>query len=347
MIKDFNLIMQISCQLDSTRIILVGVSGGPDSLCLLDLLVKAGYPVVAAHLDHNLRVESGQDSEFVRQKALDYHIRFILATADVMGYARAEGITIEEAARQLRYQFLFQQASEVHAQAVLVGHNADDQVETILMHLLRGSGAAGLMGMPYRLLPNAWSQQIPLVRPLLGVFRSEILTYCQENNLQPLEDISNRDVKFLRNRLRHELLPLLETYNPRFREALLRTASVLQAEDSFIIRETDFAWRKCLQQSGTGYVGLSAPLLLDLPLALQRRIVQRAVVRVRARMQDWDFNMIDQALRFLQHPPATRQADLALGLRLLIEADTLWIAGWEADLPHAMWPQLGVIQPTS
>jgi len=347
MIEDIEKILQSDCKLDSTRITLIGVSGGADSLCLLDLLVNAGYPVVAAHLDHNLRAESARDAEFVRQTAQGYPVEFVLGTADVNGYASARGLSIEEAARHLRYRFLFQQASRYHAQAVAVGHNADDQVETIMMHLLRGSGATGLLGMAYHLLPNAWSQEIPLVRPLLDVSRSDILAYCHERQLQPVEDVSNRDVKYFRNRLRIELLPLLETYNPRFREALLRMASVLQADELVLAQVGETAWQNCVQQQGVGFIGMSVEALKDLPLALQRRVVRRAVSILREGMQDQDFRLVEQALSFLNQPPSTRQVDLALGLRLLMEGNTVWVAGWEADLPVSMWPQLGPGEPDS
>ena len=156
------------CLLDSGSAVLVGVSGGPDSLCMLDILRRLDYRLVVAHLDHSLRADSAQEAEQLRHLVEGYSLPFVLERGDVPAYAARHSLSIEEAAREVRYRFLFDQAARCQAPAVAVGHTANDQVETVLMHLLRGSGLAGLRGMSYRSLPNPWSQSIPLVRPLLG-----------------------------------------------------------------------------------------------------------------------------------------------------------------------------------
>ena len=142
-------------------------------------------------------------------------LSFVLGCTDVSALAEEQKLSIEEAARVARYRFLFEQARQLKAQAVAVAHNADDQVETVLMHLLRGAGLGGLKGMPYRAILPVWDEAIPLVRPLLGVWRSEIEVYCRQHSLEPIEDASNQDTTFFRNRLRHQLLPTLQEYNPQ------------------------------------------------------------------------------------------------------------------------------------
>ena len=145
----------------------------------------------------------------------DYGIPCVIKVEDVGAYAKVHGLSVEEAARIVRYRFLFSEAVRREAQAVVVGHTADDQVETVLMHLLRGAGLEGLKGMEAWQVPNAWSKEIALARPLLGMWREETVAYCQEHGLQPVIDQSNFERTYFRNRLRHEVIPMLETHSPR------------------------------------------------------------------------------------------------------------------------------------
>ena len=204
--------LERDCQILPDKQILVGVSGGADSLCLLDILIRLGYPVLVAHFNHLLRPEASDDARAVEGIADMLKVPLVLGEGSANDYAQEHNLSIEESARNLRYRFLFKRAEIHDAKAVAVAHNADDQVETVLMHLLRGAGLDGLTGMPYRALPNPWSETIPLVRPLLGIWRTEIETYCTERELNPVIDRSNIDTTFFRNRLRHELIPELDTY---------------------------------------------------------------------------------------------------------------------------------------
>ena len=154
------------CGLQLRLPLVVGVSGGPDSVCLLDGMHRLGYQAVVAHLNHQLREEAEADAQQVRQLAESLGLPFELESIDVPHFAEAERLSVEEAARIMRYRFLFRQAEKYAAQAVVVAHTADDQVETVLMHLLRGAGLAGLKGMLPRRLPNIWSQKVPPDRPL-------------------------------------------------------------------------------------------------------------------------------------------------------------------------------------
>ncbi len=168
------------CQLHTENCLVVGVSGGPDSLCLLHSLHHLGHQVIAVHVNHGLRPEADKEEQQVKQFADHFGIEFICSHVEVMKFAVHASLSIEEAARNLRYTSLFEQARRSGAHAVVVGHNADDQVETILLHLLRGSGMVGLRGMDYRTLPNQWSQEIPLLRPLLSTWRSEVQDYIAD-----------------------------------------------------------------------------------------------------------------------------------------------------------------------
>ncbi len=339
MLDQLSLILQQDCQLDSAKPVLVGVSGGPDSLCLLDVLDSLDYPVVIAHLNHRLRPEAGDDALAVQRAAVSRGLPFVLAETDVAAYADEHTLSIEEAARTLRYRFLFEQARKHGAQAVAVAHTADDQVETVLMHLLRGSGLAGLRGMPYRALPTAWGGDIPLVRPLLGVWRSEIIAYCEQRGLQPVFDRTNLDTTYYRNRLRHELIPTLESYNPAVRPVVWRMSQTLAGDYAVLEAQVSAAWAGCVAAQSAGAVALKTQSIKTQPLAIQRAIVRRAINLLRPGLRDIGYETIARTLDFVAHPPRTGQRDLAAGLRLLIEGDRMWLAAWEADLPVGDWPQ--------
>lgn len=194
-----NICLRDECFLKPDKPVIVAVSGGPDSLCLLDILHKFSSLLMVAHFNHGLRPESESDARAVRREAEKRSLTFILGEDDVATFAADNRLSIEEAARIRRYRFLFAQAEKYDTQAVAVGHTADDQIETMLMHLLRGSGLSGLKGMPARSSPNAWSAGIPLLRPLISIWREEVLAYCREYDLKPVIDRSNMDTTIYRN----------------------------------------------------------------------------------------------------------------------------------------------------
>lgn len=340
MLEQIKLIVQHNCQLELTKPLVLGVSGGPDSLCLLDVLHQLGFLLVIVHLNHGLRPEAEGDAARVERIASQMGLPFVSRKEDVASYAAANALSLEEAARTIRYRFLFEQARILGAQAVAVAHTADDQVETVLMHFLRGAGLPGLKGMPMRLLPNPWSQAIPLVRPFLMTWREAVLAYCRERGLEPVEDRTNLDPRFTRNRLRHALLPALESYNPGVRQALLRTAQVLAGDDEILEGAIDSAWHICVLDQGEGCIAFDAPVLADQLTGIQRRLVRRAIAILRPGLRDVDFEAIERALAFLSSPSRTSRLDLIAGLALKREGNRLWLHAWEAGLPEAGWPQV-------
>jgi tRNA(Ile)-lysidine synthase len=326
--------------LDSTRIFVVGVSGGPDSLCLLDALHGTGKTVVAAHLNHCLRPEAGVEAEQVRRAAERYGIPFVLKVEDVAAYAQRYSQSIEEAARNVRYRFLFEEARRWEAQAVVVGHTAEDQVETVLMHLLRGSGLDGLKGMETWQLPNAWSKEIALARPLLLFWREDTVAYCQERGLQPVMDHSNLEMTYFRNRLRHALIPALQVYTPNIKEIMLRTAETLRGDQQVIAQVVETAWQTCLRQIGAGFVAFDIENFQSQPVGIKRRLIRKAMDMQRPGLRDIGFETTERALKLSEKATPRGQVDLAAGLRLLVEDKLIWIAAWEADLPMMGWPQV-------
>ena len=329
-----------NCLLDRNRPVLVGVSGGADSLALMDGLHRLGYPMAVAHLDHALRPESAVDAEFVRQKAAEVGVPFVTARVDVGEVAKREKLSIEEAARSVRYAFLFEQARLSNAQAVAVAHHADDQVETVLMHFIRGAALSGLSGMPYRRIIPIWDTKIPLVRPLLALWREDIDAYLQEIGWVPREDLSNADTTYFRNHLRHELIPELVAANPRFKEVVLRMADVLGEEDRCLTGVADAAWEECFIENPADRVVLNLRIFIKLEKALQRRVLRRAVALLRPDLRDVGYDVIERGLAFIADPSASRQMDLAAKLSLVVLGDRLIVKPWSAELPEDDRPLL-------
>lgn len=317
---------------DVTRLLIVGVSGGADSLALLHVLHTVGARLLVCHFNHRLRPEAESDAAHVEHIAGRLGLPFVSESADVAGYAREQGLSLEEAARNLRYRFLFRQARRVGAAAVAVGHTADDQAETVLMHFLRGAGLSGLKGMPPRIVLPVFDPEIPLLRPLLGWTRAQTEAYCRAHDLPYLTDASNADTTYFRNRLRHELLPHLTTYNPQIRQTLAKTALALQGDYELLNELVNSAWKQTLQTAGSDFIALDLARLRAMSPALRRNLFRRAAFALRPGLRDVDFNALERAATL--HP-----ADLTGGLRTLIEGDTLYVMGNDAQLPTP-YPQI-------
>ena len=339
MLPGIDSIFRDQCRLDPARPIVVAVSGGPDSLCLLDLLRQAGYPILVAHFNHKLRENSDIEANAVETLAARLGLPSVVESADVRAFAEEKKLSMEDAARTLRYRFLFAQARERGAQAVAVGHTADDQVETVLMHFLRGAGLNGLKGMPYRSVLSVFNAEIPLVRPLLDVWREETVVYCAGQGLRPHYDPSNDSLNFLRNRIRHLLIPNLETYNPKFREAVWRTAQSLQADHEILIQAVDSAWERAAVSESEGLVIFDSAVLTTFSPGLQRYLFRRAMERILP-LGAVTYAALDRMTSFLSGARSNGILSLGGGLRLMSEAGQIFVAGEKAVLPFERWPQL-------
>lgn len=338
MLEEIAHTLREKCKLDPGATVLVGVSGGPDSLCLAGVLRQAGYRIVLAHFNHRLRPEADREAVAVEELAAHWKVPCTVESGAVREHAAAKNLSIEAAARQLRYRFLFETARRQDAQAVAVGHTADDQVETVLMHFIRGAGMNGLKGMSYRTFLPAFDVEIPVVRPLLDVGRDETVAYCAGHDLQPHYDPSNDSPDFLRNRIRHELIPQLEAYNPRVRDAVLRNARAL-AEDRDLLQDAlQIWWESAIMRIDDDFVMFDAPYLSTQSSNLQRHLIRRAVNCLLPDVET-DYAMLERATDFLSNADKT-QVDLTGGLVLLREQEVLFVTRSGTRLPTEKWPQL-------
>ncbi len=300
--------------------IVVGVSGGADSLALLHILRELRGPDAAntlrvAHLNHGFRGDEAEaDAQFVLGLCEQWGIPCVVGRFDVPAYARTHRMSSEGAARQVRYSFLAD-AALPWATTIAVAHTADDQAETVLMNILRGAGVSGLTGMqslarvpvrPYEPEQAAsqrpiWAASVMVFRPLLSVWRAEIEEYCAQNGLYPRVDATNQELSYRRNRIRHELLPLLQQeYSPAIKERLYTLSQIASGEDKLVEELVDAAWNSsAVQDAARRAVRFGTSEIAALPEALRRRLVRRAIYLLVGTLEGFTFEHIQAALAVL------------------------------------------------
>ncbi len=306
------------------KTLLVAVSGGPDSVCLLHILKNLqstlGIKLHVAHLDHQLRgKESAGDAVYVTEQATKLGIPATIGKRDVLAYQKEHSMSLEEAAREVRSQFLAEVASAIGADRVAVGHTLDDNVETILLHLVRGSGTRGMRGLQPLTQWQLDGKKLIIVRPLLEVRRDETVEYCRHFNLQPHLDSTNLSLAPLRNRVRLELLPLLKKYNPQVIEALLRTARIAGDDINFLEKEVKRLWPRVASQQGETIV-LDKKALLKLHSSLQRYLLRLGIENLVGNLKDIEARHIEELIQALSKP-AGKQIRLPYGLLFTIDYD--------------------------
>jgi tRNA(Ile)-lysidine synthase len=302
--------------------VLVAVSGGADSMALLYMLWQLREPLdlrlCVAHLDHRMRPNAAEDARFVETTAHHLGLRCICETRDVPTFQRQHKLSPEDAARRVRYAFLRATATQLGAGRIAVGHTADDQAETVLLHLLRGSGLRGLAGMP--------PVQGPIVRPLMRVFRADIVDYVQTHRLPFRADPSNDRRQYTRNRIRLELLPTLrQHYNPRLGQALCRTAQLLADDEAALQAMARHHFLAARVAAAPGSVRLQVDALTCLPLALRRRVLREALTEVMGDLQGLTAMHIAAVLALLRSGAGSKRLGLPRGVVVERRYDVLLI----------------------
>jgi tRNA(Ile)-lysidine synthase len=298
--------------------IIVALSGGMDSCALLHLLVnlpELSPKLVVAHVNHKLRgMESDSDEMFVRLLAEKYKIPFEFCRADVAKIAREQGLNLEDAGRRVRKSFLESIRVKYDAKAIALAHHADDQAETVLMRLLRGSGMDGLTGMLFH--------SGNVIRPLLTLRRCEISSYVNTNKIEYREDSSNKNNVFLRNRIRHELLPILNSYNPQICEQLTTTANIIREDNSLLDNQAESLFSQKLQKYDSE-ITFPVSWLLHQPLALRRRIIRKAIEKMNGNLFAISYVHIESVNKIISSDKPNSNICLPHGLRAKREYDKL------------------------
>jgi tRNA(Ile)-lysidine synthase len=302
--------------------LLVAVSGGADSVCLLhilaDLQKELEIKLHIAHLNHQLRgADSDGDAQYVADLAKKLDIPATLEKRDVKSYQQEQRLSLEEAAREVRYSFLAELANSISARRVAAGHTKDDHIETILMHLIRGSGTRGLRGLQPSTLWQSGTASLIIIRPLLEISHRETEEYCQKHRISPRLDASNLSLSPLRNRVRQQLMPLLESYNPAIAEALLRTGCIADDDISFLDEQVTKLWDKVIRHE-KGSLIIDKAAFEPLPSALKRYLLRAAVASLLGSAKDVEMRHIEEMLS-LAEKTAGKKLSLPGGLTFAIE----------------------------
>lgn len=284
-------------KINSTFKIVVAVSGGMDSVALLDILfylsTKYNFEISIAHFNHKIRANSDEDEEFVKNLAQNYNIPFYHSSGKVKEYARKNGMSIEVAARNLRYNFFEKTTRTIKADLLATAHNSDDNIETFFINLLRGSGLTGLSGIPEirQLIKN-----VRIIRPLLNFSKAQIKQYALARNLKWKEDITNTWLEYTRNKVRLELIPFLrEKFNPSIADNIMRITQFLQGADEFITQNIVEFYNIVAENIDNQKVVVKIPLLNTYNRYIQGEIISY-LIKKNFELEHLNFNQIENIL---------------------------------------------------
>jgi tRNA(Ile)-lysidine synthase len=311
--------------------VVVAVSGGADSMALLLALFQLrsiyNMTLIVAHVNHQLRgEEAGQDALFVEQQAARLGLPFHQTCIDVKALQQSSGISVQQAARHLRYRFLYALHQALNVTRIALGHTADDQAETLLMRLVRGSGPAGLAGIP--------AVRLPFIRPLIAVARPAIYSYLQSEQCPWVDDSSNTHMVYLRNRVRLDLLPKLQQYNPQIVGRLNELADMLRADSQVLEQQVDEWALQTLAWQARSRVEISCKLFGLAPVAIQRRLLRRVIEALAASPEAVGFRHLERLRQFIVSGKQGRQCSLPGEIGTERRAETILF--WNLSRPPAI-----------
>lgn len=238
--------------IENGNTIVIGVSGGPDSMALLNILIninknkKLNYELIVAHINHGIRVEAEEETQYVEDFCRKNKIKCFVKREKVENIAKEQKIGTEEAGRKLRYDFFEEVAKKVNANKIATAHTANDNAETVLMNLIRGSGTSGLKGIDAK-------RNNKYIRPLIECSRKEIEEYCESNKLEPKQDKSNSENIYTRNKIRNILLPLIEKeFNPNIINSLNRMSQIVKEENEYLQKQVEKKYNEILIEEYLG-----------------------------------------------------------------------------------------------
>jgi tRNA(Ile)-lysidine synthase len=325
--------------------ILVAVSGGADSVALVHMLANIshefGLKIGVAHLNHELRgSESDEDQTFVEHLAERLELPCYSERVNVKTHQKTQGQSLEEAARNARYTFLFDTANRHGYGKIATAHHADDNAELFLINLLRGSGPQGLKAM------GATGHHGRVIRPLIETNRNTLLAYIKDKHLTYRTDSSNDDRSFLRNRIRHDLLPLLEKdYRTGVSGILTRTAGILADDESFIDEMVEPMFRRAVADQKENMISLSVPILSEYPKAAQRRVIRKAMHHVKKNLKRITFLHTEKAVELIHANRDVTSLDFPDRLRVIRKDDHLFFRMEKTPLRDTPLDRIETLQP--
>ncbi len=327
-------------QIARNKTIILGVSGGVDSIALLHICANLGVTVIVAHLDHQLRATSDKDAALVKEHASKLRFPYRAKTVAVEALGNANKWSIETAGRKARLAFFHALAHAYQTPYVMLAHHADDQAETVLMRLIRGAGVNGLGAMQ----PVTAHAEITVLRPLLSVPKATLRAYATHHQLTWVEDKSNTDARFFRNRVRQTLLPQLQAENPNLIAGLNRTARLLQHDAALLKTLTDNAWAQIAHQTAESVVFARAEWLAQ-PIGLQLRLLKKALQVLLPPAAEVTTLSVEQAVANLPQLESGKQLPLAHDMTVQRQHDKLIVSAKATTLWEQTYPQVQVDQP--
>ena len=308
-IEKYNLI-------DSGDKIVLGVSGGPDSLFMLDILnklrEKLQIEIVVAHINHMIRPEAEEEEQFVKEFCGKINVEFYSKRIEVEKYANNNKIGLEEAGRKIRYEFFEEICKQIGANKIAIAHNKNDKVETMIMHALRGSGVSGLQGIQ--------PKTNKIIRPIIEIQRESIEKYCIEHNLEPRIDKSNFDNTYTRNKIRNIVIPYVkEEFNPNFLETMTRLSEVITEENSFLNKLVENEYNKILLKTSQQEIALDLKKFNELDNILKKRIILYTVSKLRGGSQGIEKIHIEDIVKLCQNNIGNKFLIPNKGLKVLVK----------------------------
>jgi tRNA(Ile)-lysidine synthase len=293
-IKKYNLIE------DGDRLVL-GVSGGPDSITMLDILrqikqdEKIKFEIVVAHVNHMIRKEAIEDEQYVEEYCKKNQIKFYLERIDVTSYANNNKMGLEESGRKLRYDFFDEVMKNTKSNKIAIAHNKNDKIETIIMNILRGSGIAGLKGIEPK-------RNNKYIRPLIECERYEIEDYCAQNDLNPRIDKTNFENDYTRNKIRNIVIPYIKTeFNPNFIETMNRLSNVAEETENYLQKQTKQIYEKLLMEEKEGKIILDLKQFNMEDILIKKRIIIYTISRLIGHSQNIEKVNVEDIVKLCQN----------------------------------------------
>lgn len=297
--------------------IVLGVSGGPDSLFMLDILnnlkEKLHIELVVAHINHKLREEADSEEEFVKEFCKKINVEFYSKRIEVEEYANNNKIGLEEAGRKIRYEFFEEVLNKTCSNKIAIAHNKNDKVETMIMHILRGSGISGLQGIQAK-------TNNKIIRPIIEIDREEIEKYCKEQKLEPRIDKSNFDNIYTRNKIRNIVIPYIkQEFNPNFIETMTRLSEVITEENEFLNKLTMGEYKNILIQQNEKEITLDLKKFNELDNIIKKRIILYTVSNLRGGSQGIEKIHVEDIVKLCKNNVGNKFLIPNKGLKVLVK----------------------------
>ena len=284
--------------------ILVGVSGGPDSISLLNILHELGYSLCVAHVNHGLRKNAGEEEQYVLNFCEKRGISCFVKKISLM--EMRAGMTIEEAGRKERYDFFYQLAKQEGCNKIATAHNSNDSAETVLMNMMRGTGISGLKGiMPKQSMSANYpttQRLIDIIRPMIECSRKEIECYCEKEMLNPRHDESNDEPIYTRNKVRLELIPFMEeNFNSNIVNNINRLSEIVIEQEAYIIKLVEKAYSECMIEEKGEKVVIDLKKFQPLDIVIKKRLIIKCIIKVLGNAKDIEKVHVDDILKLCEN----------------------------------------------